>query len=91
MQILSPGSIYSKVESYRKENARETPVALQEVCGNSALFFYSQVVRWSNQFNSGRARVKDSAGRGQKISASDVYFEEKVREFLESDRRYVYM
>ena len=92
LQILSPGSIYSKVESYRKENARETHVALQEVCGNGALFFfYSQVVRWSNQFNSGRARVKDSAGRGQKISASGVYFEEKVREFLESDRRYVYM
>ena len=32
--------------------------------------------------------VKDSEGKGWKISVSDAYFVEKVGEFLESDRRY---
>ena len=51
--------IYIKFESYRKKNAREIHVALQEVCGNSVIS-YLQVARWANPFHNGRDRVKDS-------------------------------
>ena len=40
------------------------------------------------QINSGPEIVKDSGGRGRKISVVDAYFIGKFREFLESDRQY---
>ena len=61
--------IYIKFEFYRKKNAQEINIALQEVCGNSALS-YSQVARWAS---------KDNERRGRKISGSDAYFVEKKR------------
>ena len=52
-------SIYTKFESYRKKNTRGIYVALQEVCGNSALS-YSQATSYANPLNSCRESVKRS-------------------------------
>ena len=53
--------IYIKFKSYRRKNAREIHIALQEVCSNSSLA-YSHYARCANQFRSGRESVKDSEG-----------------------------
>ena len=61
-RVLFGRTSHVEFEYYYKKNAREIYVPLQEVCGNSVLS-YSQVVRWSNQCNSGREAIKDNEGR----------------------------
>ena len=66
-------STYIKFESYRQNTTRGIHVALQEVCGKSALS-YSQVTSCANQYSSCRESVKTVRGEVGKYQQVTQFF-----------------
>lgn len=78
---------YIKIEFYRGTKTDTIFEVLQNVCGIQAVG-RTTVFRWIAAFKNGRQSVKDEHRSGRKIEVTDKYYVEKVKEIIDTDRRY---
>lgn len=78
---------YIKIEFLRGKSGQEILGCLQEACGANAVSSKT-VYRWIARFRSGNFDISDEQGRGRIPSSTDDYHVQKVKELLDSDRRY---
>jgi histone-lysine N-methyltransferase SETMAR len=78
---------YIKIEYLRGKTGKEIADNLQEACGDSAVSFKT-VYRWIARFKSGNLDILDEPHTGRIPSSTGTFYVEKVKELIDTDRRY---